>query len=184
MSPPPCACCSGELDVSDPRFDLELPQPVLEMDGEDYRRHVRFASDAVVITDNIGGFARALLPIGLVDGRTTTIGVWVSLDPEVFRHFMAVGSGKLPFDQMQFEGRLASELDPWGSRLLRLPLLAGVDVPTYGKRRTPHIKSSPDPLLTEILSRRWPAAEVLTGGMAWAVEYDRNTPGPPQRHNH
>jgi hypothetical protein len=106
---PPCSCCGGGLDIADPRFNLSLPQPVLEMDDDEYERHVRFATDQIVVTDNIGGFVRALLSVGLDDGRTTTIGVWVSVEREVFKHIVAVGRGELSYDQMQFEGRLASE---------------------------------------------------------------------------
>ena len=112
---PPCPCCGGSLDIADPRFNFGLPQPVLEMDDDGYERHVRFATDQIVVTDKIGGFARALLPIGLDDGRTTTIGVWISVETEVFKHIVAVGRGELSYDQMQFEGRLASELGPLGS---------------------------------------------------------------------
>ncbi|MFD7321783.1 DUF2199 domain-containing protein [Streptomyces sp. NPDC059875] len=173
---PPCPCCGGSLDASDPRFNISLPQPVAALSEAEYERHVQLANDAVVVTDNLGGFARALLPIGLDDNRTTTIGVWVSVERDVFDHIVRVGRGELDFDEMQFDGRLANELDPWGDEILGRPLSAGVDVPSNGRRRMPHIKSSPDALLTRILTQRWAAADVLTGSMAWAVDYDPLAP--------
>ncbi|NUS10056.1 MAG: hypothetical protein HOY69_01375 [Streptomyces sp.] len=62
-------------------------------------------TDVIVVTPNLGGSARALLPIGLDDGRTTTIGVWVPVERDVFRHIVDVGSGKLDQGLMQFDGR-------------------------------------------------------------------------------
>jgi hypothetical protein len=182
VTSPPCPCCGDPLDVSDPRFNLPLPQPVAQMSDEEYEQHVRFASEQIVVTGNIGGFVRALLPIGLDDGRTTTIGVWVSVEADVFAHVMHVGRGELPPDQMQFEGRLANVLDPWGDRMLRAHVSAGVEVPSNGRRRTPHVISSSDGLLTRILTERWPAADVLTGSMAWALAYDPQAPRTPHSH--
>ncbi|MFJ1588631.1 DUF2199 domain-containing protein [Kitasatospora albolonga] len=170
---PSCACCNGSLDASDPRFNLSLPQPVLALGEAELQRYVRVINDAFVMTRDFGEFARALLPIGLDDGRTATIGVWVSVEKEVFGHLKKVATGELDFDQMQFTGRLANELDPWGEEILGRPLSAGVDVPTHGRRRMPHIRSSPDELLTRVLTERWPAAGVLTGAKSWALNYDR-----------
>ncbi|MFR0358379.1 DUF2199 domain-containing protein [Streptomyces sediminimaris] len=169
---PPCSCCGGTLDVSDPRFNLSLPQPVAALGEAEYQQHVKVANDAIVVTGNLGAFARALLPIALDDGRTTTIGVWVSVERDVFDHIVRVGRGELDFDDMQFDGRLANELDPWGDKILGKPVSAGVDVPTHGRRSMPHIKSSPDALLTRVLTGRWAAADVLTGENAWALDYD------------
>ncbi|MFI2432453.1 hypothetical protein [Streptomyces sp. NPDC018693] len=143
---------------------------------------MKVANNAIVGTDNLGGFARALLPVGLDDGRTTTIGVWVSVEADVFRHIVRVGAGELDFDEMQFDGRLANELDPWGGEILGRPVSAGVDVPTNGRRRMPHIKSSTDALMTRVLSQRWAPADVLTGTMAWAVNYDPGSRGPHVPH--
>ncbi|MCD0484821.1 DUF2199 domain-containing protein [Streptacidiphilus sp. ASG 303] len=159
-----------------------MPQPVADLDDAEYERHVMVANDAIVVTDNLGGFARALLPIGLDDGRTTTIGVWVSVAHDVFAHIVRVGRGELDFDRMQFDGRLANGLDPWGDEVLGVPVSAGVDVPTNGRRSTPHIKASPDALLTRILTRRWPAADILTGARAWALDHDPHAPRVPHRH--
>src|SRR5207244_6995516 len=87
---------------------------------------VRFSSDAVVATDNIGGFVRALLPVPLTDGRTATVGVWISVEGDVFVHVNKVGRGELDHTQLQFEGRLANSLEPWGERILGPPVSAGL----------------------------------------------------------
>ncbi|MFJ6565103.1 DUF2199 domain-containing protein [Streptomyces sp. NPDC091412] len=179
---PPCPCCGGLVDVSDPRFDLSLPQPVAALGEADYEQHVKLVNDAIVVTDNLGAFARALLPIGLDDGRTATVGVWVSIEREVFDHVVRVGRGELDFDEMQFDGRLANELDPWGEEILGRPVSAGVRVPTHGRRCMPYIKSSPDAFLTRVLSQRWAAGDVMTGAMAWALDYDPQAPRVPHRH--
>ncbi|MFF9352336.1 DUF2199 domain-containing protein [Streptomyces sp. NPDC014734] len=178
----PCPCCGTPLDVSEPRFNFALPQPVAGLSEAEYEQHVKLVNDAIVVTDNLGGFARALLPIGLEDGRTATMGVWVSVEGNVFDHIVRIGKGELDFDEMQFDGRLANELDPWGDKILARPVSAGVHIPTNGRRSMPHIKSSPDALLTRVLTQRWAAAEVLTGAMAWALDYDPQAPRVPHRH--
>ena len=81
---PLCYKCGMPLDPGDPRFNLPWPDPVADMTEEERDEHVRFSSDAVVATDNFGGFARALLPVPLTDGRTATIGVWISVEVDVY----------------------------------------------------------------------------------------------------
>lgn len=112
---PLCSRCGRPLDPGDPRFDLPWPDPVADMAEDERDEHVRFSSDAVVATDNIGGFARALLPVPLTDGRTATIGVWISLEADVYVHVNKVGRGELDHTQLQFEGRLANSLEPWAN---------------------------------------------------------------------
>ncbi|MEE4541708.1 DUF2199 domain-containing protein [Streptomyces sp. V4-01] len=181
-APPPCSCCGGGLDASDPRFNITLPEPVATLDDAEYARQVTVANDAIVVAQDIGGFVRALLPIGLDDGRTTTIGVWVGVAPEVFAHVVTVGRGERDYDEMQFDGRLANPLDPWGDRVYGKPVSAGVDVPSRGRRRTPRLLASPDPLVTRILTERWPAADILTGTRAWALPYDPQAPRATHHH--
>ncbi|MGW5128472.1 DUF2199 domain-containing protein [Streptomyces sp. NPDC004069] len=178
---PPCPCCGGLLDVSDPRFDVSLPQPVAALGEAEYEQHVKLVNDAIVVTDNLGAFARALLPIGLDDGRTATVGVWVSVEREVFAHIVRVGRGELDFDEMQFDGWLANELAPWGKEILGRPVSAGVRIPTHGRRCMPHINSSPDTFVTRVLTQRWAARDIMTGPMAWARDYAPQPPHLPHR---
>jgi hypothetical protein len=182
VEPPACACCGGPLDAADPRFNITLPQPVADLDDAEYARQVTVANDAIVVAQELGGFVRALLPIGLEDGRTTTIGVWVAVEPEVFHHVVEVGRGQLDYDEMQFDGLLANGPDPWGDTILGTPVSAGVDVPTNGRRPTPRITSTPDRLLTRVLTRPWPPADILTGPRAWALPYDPAAPRVPHDH--
>jgi hypothetical protein len=178
---PVCYKCGKPLDPGDPRFNIPWPDPVADMTEEEREEHVRFSSEAVVATDNIGGFVRALLPVPLTDGRTATIGVWVSVEADVYAHVTKVGRGELDHTQLQFEGRLANSLEPWGQRILGVPVSAGL--PAGAIRLTmPHVLDSPAPEISAILNDRWRAEDVLTGDMRWALNYDPTAPPTPHRH--
>ncbi len=178
---PLCSRCGRPLDPGDPRFDLPWPDPVADMAEDERDEHVRFSSDAVVATDNIGGFARALLPVPLTDGRTATIGVWISLEADVYVHVNKVGRGELDHTQLQFEGRLANSLEPWGKRILGAPVSVGL--PAGATRlKMPHVLGSPAPEISAILNDRWRAEDVLSGDMRWALNFDPGAPPTPHRH--
>lgn len=178
---PLCYKCGMPLDPGDPRFNLPWPDPVADMTEEERDEHVRFSSDAVVATDNFGGFARALLPVPLTDGRTATIGVWISVEVDVYVHVTKVGRGELDYTQLQFEGRLANSLDPWGERILGAPVSAGLPVDAT-RLQMPHVLGSPAPEISAVLNGRWRAEDVLTGDMRWALNYDPAAAPTPHRH--
>src|SRR5258708_11739103 len=87
---PLCSRCGRPLDPGDPRFDLPWPDPVADMAEDERDEHVRFSSDAVVATDNLGGFPRALLPVPRTDDRTATISAGSPPDAGGYRHIKKV----------------------------------------------------------------------------------------------
>jgi hypothetical protein len=178
---PLCYKCGKPLDPGDPRFNLPWPDPVADMTDEERDEHVRFSSDAVVATDNIGGFVRALLPVPLTDARTVTIGVWVSVETDVYMHVSKVGRGELDYTQLQFEGRLANSLEPWGQRILGAPVSAGLPADAT-RLQMPHVLGSPASEISAVLNGRWRAEDVLTGDMRWALNYDPAAPPTPHHH--
>ena len=178
---PLCYGCGKPLDPGDPRSNRPWPDPVADMTEQQRDEHVRFSSEAVVATDNIGGFVRALLPVPLTDGRTATIGVWISVDADVYAHVTKVGLGELDYTQMQFEGRLANSLEPWGQRIFGAPVSAGLP-PGATRLQMPHVLGSPAPEISAVLTGRWRAEDVLTGDMRWALNYDPAAPPTPHHH--
>jgi hypothetical protein len=178
---PLCGKCGKPLDPGDPRANLPWPDPVADMTEEERDEHVRFRSDAVVATDNIGGFVRALLPVPLTDGRTATIGVWISVEADVYVHVTKVGRGELDYTQLQFEGRLANSLEPLSERILGAPVSAGLPADAT-RLRMPHVLGSPAPETSAILNGHWRPEDVLTGDMRWALNYDPAAAPTPHRH--
>jgi hypothetical protein len=110
-----------------------------------------------------------------------TVGVWISLEADVYAHVSKVGRGELDHTQLQFEGRLANSLEPWGERILGAPVSAGL--PAGATRlQMPHVLGSPAPEIAAILNDRWRAEDVLTEDMRWALNYDPAAPRTPHRH--
>ncbi|MER8182351.1 DUF6348 family protein [Kitasatospora sp. NPDC094015] len=155
-----CGCC-GNLDPEQPGFDLAWPHPVAELPEEERARRVTADTGAIMIVDGVGNFLKVRLPVRLEDGRTVVYLVWALLQPRVFEDFI----DRVRDDRLtghRFEGLLANGVSPWGEELLRAPVvLGGQQVDEDGSIRRPEVLESDQPLLAEVLRKRWPAEFVL-----------------------
>nr|WP_158515524.1 DUF2199 domain-containing protein [Kitasatospora sp. MBT63] len=177
---PACTCCDGTLSAGDPRFNLSLPDPVAKMSAYAQETCIRFLSDFMVSTENIGAFTRALLPVTLTDGRTVTFGVWVAIDGPTYRYISELGRDGTDeeYATMEFDGLLANALEPWGRKVLRAEVSVAIPDSPFD-RPTPQIISSTHATVTRMLSEPWAPGKVLTGSRAWALRYDADAPPVP-----
>ncbi|MFD9124765.1 DUF2199 domain-containing protein [Kitasatospora sp. NPDC059571] len=173
-SAPACSCCTGGPDPADPRFNLSLPDPVADLLERGQQDAIRFASDLMVATSTIGAFTRALLPVRLTDGRTVTFGVWVSIDRDTYARVSELGRDGTDeeYRTMRFDGLLASSPEPWGRRILRAEVSAGIPADSPYDRPVPYLTATTHRTVTRIMNEAWAPAEVLTGSRAWALHYD------------
>jgi hypothetical protein len=104
---------------------------------------------------DLGAFVRALLPVQLSDHSTVTFGVWLSVLPEALQVAQEVWDSP-DYLAMTIDGVLANAVPPWG--LLATPVHAAV----RERRHTPYCESSPDPLLTRVLTHEWPRHTIVT----------------------
>lgn len=170
---PACSCCGEPLGTATPAFDYTLPDPVAALTEAERARVVTFCSEQTVVTRTLGGFVRALLRVGLTDGRTVSFGVWISIEPDTYDRFADAvhGTGGDARTDEVFDGRLATALAPWGDTVLGAAVT--ISSPRQGDGlRTPKVISSSAAALATVLRSTWPPAEILTEDRAWALPYD------------
>ncbi|MER5867155.1 DUF2199 domain-containing protein [Kitasatospora sp. NPDC002040] len=181
LPPVPLCGCGALLDTGDPRFNLALPDPVAELSAEQQEQVVSFRSDQVVLTRTIGGFVRALLPIPLTDGRTVTLGVWISLEEDACKELTGLVRAENDATRPSFEGRLANGVEPYGDAVLAAPVTISSPATPEGFR-TSRILDSTVQQVVDLLHQPRDPAEILVGERAWALRYD--PADPPAQHAH
>jgi hypothetical protein len=149
-----------ELDPEHPGFDIVLPHPIAELAPDERATRVTVDTGAVMVAAGLGNFLKVRLPIRLDDGRTVVYLAWVSLRAPVIEEVSRrANAGHLAGHR--FEGLIGNAVGPWGTDLLRAPvtLLGRPDEP--GAFAYPEVVESAQPLLRDVLTRRWPAEFVL-----------------------
>jgi hypothetical protein len=154
-------CCGGELDPEHPGFELSLPHLVAELSEEERAARVRVDTGVMMVADGVGNFLKVRLPIPLDDGRTVVYLLWIYLKAEAIEEVVArVHDDTLPGHR--FEGLLCNVFGPWGEEVLRAPVvLEGQPVVREGRVPYCEVVESGHPLLSKVLTDRWPAEFVL-----------------------
>jgi hypothetical protein len=151
--------CGRPVEDHDRHVRFRLPDPVLASPAQEktpgaWLSHDGPESSVMMQIPSTGAFVRALLPVSLTGGHTVTFGVWVGIDPrELQRVFAVWWTPKYP--GLRLDGHLANRIQPWG--LLAAPVSLAVRDPEH----TPYCSSSPDPLLSRVLTGQWPHEEIL-----------------------
>lgn len=153
--------CGGCLDPEHPGFALGMPYLIEQLSDEERTRAVRVSTDVMVIAEGVGNFLKVRLPIQLEDGRTLVYLAWVYLEASVIDEVVQ----RVHADSLEghrFEGLFCNAVRPWGEDVLRAPVvLRGRPAGRAGAIGHCEIVESSQPLMAEILRRRWPAAQVL-----------------------
>jgi hypothetical protein len=154
-----CPSCGRPLDAHDRHIRFTLPDPVL---ATEEREHVPGAwlshedawTSVMMQIPGLGPFVRCLLPVRLTGGHSVTFGVWVGVTPADLHRAYALWQAP-EYTDLVLDGRLANGLPGWD--LLGAPVRASV----RRSDETPYCTSSPDPLLSRVLSDEWPHEDVL-----------------------
>jgi hypothetical protein len=150
-----CPTCGRSLDEHDRHVRLVLPDPVLATPAEE-RSSRTWGADPLLQVQGVGAFVRVLLRIALSGGYSLTFGTWLAINPaemtSVWERWPTDG-----YRDLTLEGFLANAIPPWGDDVLGSPALARVRDPS----QFPYIESSSAPLLSRVLSDKWPHEEIL-----------------------
>jgi hypothetical protein len=150
-----CPKCGRPIDAHDRHIRFALPDPVLDV-PEAEREERTWGNDVLLQVQAVGCFVRVLLPVHLTGGYTVTFGTWLGVTPEDLRRSYEVWE-QPAYMSLELEGRLANAVPPWGAAVFAKPASARVRDPN----QAPYLESSPDPQLSDVLSREWPHEEVL-----------------------
>ena len=156
------ACgCGGHLDPERPGFALLWPHLVAELSDAERSRRIEVDTGVIMIVDGVGNFLKVRLPIPLEDGRTVVYLAWVYLEAPVIDEFVKSVKDRT-LEGRRFAGLLCNAIEPWGEDLLRAPVvLGGQRFNEDGSIAYSEVLESGDPLLSEVLRKRWPAQFVL-----------------------
>ncbi|MGW7679194.1 DUF2199 domain-containing protein [Kribbella sp. NPDC054772] len=154
-----CPTCGRSLDVHDRHVRFTLPTPVLDLPEREltpgvWLSHQTPRESVMMQVPGAGPFVRALLPVRLDGGYQVMFGVWLAVRPDDLQRAFAVW-WEPEYADLHLDGILANTIEPWG--LFPTQATATVRSPD----ETPYITASPDPALTEVLTRTWPHDEVL-----------------------
>jgi hypothetical protein len=134
---------------------MELPDPVLAV-PPDERAARMWGGDPLLQVQGVGAFVRVLLPIRLTEAAALTVGTWLAIDPARLTGVWERWETDA-YATLELEGYLAKAIPPWGDRVLGAPAIAAVIDPSS----FPCLRSSPDAMLDDILTRTWPHDAIL-----------------------
>ena len=154
-----CAFCGRPLDAHDHDVRFQLPDSVFALSTEEREAREMWTAplempDFVSLVD-LGTFVRVILPVHLTDCDAVRYGLWLSVTPEtwdrVFREWWAP-----TYPSLEFDGRVANAVAPWGTAVLDAPAHASVRDPD----QIPWIVSSDHAVVSRLLTEPWDADEV------------------------
>jgi hypothetical protein len=156
--------CGEALDPQRPGWELSMPHLIAELPEEERRQRVRTDTGAIMIADGVGNFLKVRLPVHLDDGRTVVFLAWVYLEAAVIDEYIQRVHQR-SLDGFQFEGLFCNAVEPWGEKLLRAPVvLGGQRHNEDGSISITEVLDTSDPLLSRVLTERWPTDAVLGAG--------------------
>ena len=140
-------------------FRFTLPTPVLDLPEREqtpgtWMSHATPGESVMLQVPGAGAFVRVLLPVRLDGGYQVTYGAWLGIHPDQLSSTFAVW-WEPEYADLRLDGILANRIEPWG--LFPTPATATVRDPDH----TPYVTASPDPTLSDVLTRTWPHEEVL-----------------------
>ncbi|WP_344363258.1 DUF2199 domain-containing protein [Arthrobacter humicola] len=149
-----CEMCGRSTTDHDRDVRFRLPDPVLNTQ-EQHHAEGSWLSDpdpnlaTLMQIQGISPFVRALLPIRLDGGHTLCYGVWIAIHPDDLQRAASVWN-KPEYSELKLTGYLANKIEPWG--LFAAPVNLAVLDPDH----TPYCVSSPDHVLSDVLTKEWP----------------------------
>ena len=154
-----CGWCGNPGNAHDRHVRFGLPEAVLTSPGQEqvpgaWLSHGSPEKSVMMQIPGIGQFLRALLPVRLTGGHMVTYGLWVAAQPDDFQRAFRVWR-EPEYQDLRLDGALANLIEPWGL------LAAPVSVAVLDTRHTPYCVSSPNPLLSRVLSEDWPHDDIL-----------------------
>ncbi len=133
-----------------------LPEPVLSIPPEERERRMWRASEDLLEVRDVGAYVRVLVPVSLSDGHQIVFGAWMGVPTELLHRAFDVWWGE-GYRSLRLDGVLANMLPPWEKETYG----AAVTVEVRDESQLPYAVASPDPVMHEILTRRWPPELVL-----------------------
>ncbi|MET8039868.1 DUF2199 domain-containing protein [Micromonospora sp. NPDC005215] len=151
-----CSCCGTPLDPEHAAVNFELPDEIAGIDDDEFQRLVDTHTYVVLTVRGHGSYLRVILPIRIDDGRTATFGVWVAVSEEDFYRVRDTWASE-SYSSLRFTGLLTNAIQPWGDQIVG----ARVEIAVIYPDAIPHVVSSSQPLLREVLQRPQPTQDVL-----------------------
>jgi hypothetical protein len=133
-----------------------LPEPVLSIPPEEREDRMWRASEDLLEVRDVGAYVRVLVPVSLSDGYEVVFGAWIGVSTETLHRVFEVWWGE-GYRSLRLDGVLANMLPPWEEETYG----AAVTVEVRDESQLPYAVASPDPVMQEILTRRWPRELVL-----------------------
>ena len=110
----------------------------------------------MVAARGMGQFIRVLLPVRLSGGYDVRYGTWLSVTAEEARRAWEMWEQPNYVD-LELSGFLANAIPPWGDGLLGAQAQARV----RKQDELPYIVASSNELLSLVISKEWPHADML-----------------------
>ncbi|MEO3854572.1 DUF2199 domain-containing protein [Acrocarpospora sp. B8E8] len=151
-----CAECGEPRDRHDRHVRFRLPDPVLGLD-EAEREALTWSTDNMMQVQGYGAFIRCLLPVSLTGGYSVTFAVWLGVHPDVLQKAYAIW-WEPEYATLKLSGVLANAIPPWRDQVMAAPAAAVV----RNREELPYITRSRHSVLSDVLRREWPHADVLS----------------------
>lgn len=144
-----CSCGDSAVPLE---LGFGLPDNVFALSESERTRRAKIGR-AFVELDDKRFFVRTLVPVPVENIGTWNIGLWLELTASDSRRLKEVWTSEA-FVGHRFEGTIANEIsEPTIIRGTRVEA-SGVD-----SKQLPHVVSSRDPGVAQLLNRRWPWGE-------------------------
>ncbi|WP_326567538.1 DUF2199 domain-containing protein [Amycolatopsis rhabdoformis] len=151
-----CSCCGKTLPADNLAWNFAWPDEIADLSKAERKRTLTFSSDAFLVSQNHGAAIRVILPIGLADGRTSTLGVWLGLAREDAQRVNdAARKGGDDWIGFTFGGNLLNEVRPWDT------FFAEVTVTALENWGVPRVTASTSPVVQRLLTEPQPVEEYL-----------------------
>jgi hypothetical protein len=144
----PCECCGFAPGADGKPLSVTFEQPDVYYDIPDELLDT-WGQDPFLAIKTIGFFLRVIVPVRMDGGFSVNFGTWLEIDAEDFR--TAWQTWNMPeYQDLEIEGYLANELEPWGPFPHAL-----VKATVRDLNEVPVVTSATDPEVQKFLETEW-----------------------------
>lgn len=120
-----CPCCGQDIASVDREVRFGVPDVFMGMSTEERDRREGHRGDYFMRLAPDRFFVRALLPVRLSNGHEFHFGIWLEITADACATVMNAWDSS-DYASLEFEGKVANAVPPWGAALLDAPCHACV----------------------------------------------------------